>query len=128
MLAGLLRAAPAAAQAPTQEQRCRIRLENADRSYTVGQDNYFAGGNVRLRCEGTTIRMRSDSIASYGGQITEFIGHVRYEDSSMVMTADNGTYRRAGEIWEARGNVVTRSAGGSTLRGPSLDYYRVIPG
>lgn len=122
--------APHAAQGQDQGQgeRCRIRLEHADRSYTAGQDNYFAGGDVRLWCDGTSIRMRSDSIASYGGQIVEFIGHVRYEDSSMVMTADNGTYRRAGERWEARGNVVTRSTGGSTLRGPSLDYYRIIPG
>ncbi len=118
----------AAAQDPEQGQRCRIRLEHADRSYTAGQDNYFAGGDVRLRCDGTSIRMRSDSIASYGGQIVEFIGQVRYEDSSMVMTADRGTYRRAGEVWEARGNVETRSSGGSSLHGPTLDYYRVIPG
>ena len=121
---------PEAAQGQDESpgQRCRIRLEHADRSYTAGQDNYFAGGDVRLRCDGTSIRMRSDSIASFGGQIVEFIGRVRYEDSSMVMTADNGTYHRAGERWEARGNVVTRSTGGSTLRGPSLDYYRIVPG
>ncbi len=85
-------------------------------------------GNVRLRCVGTSVRIRSDSLASYASQIVEFIGNVRYEDSSMVMTADRGTYYRAGERWEARGNVVTRSTGGSTLRGPSLDYLRVIPG
>ena len=53
---------------------------------------------------------------------------MRYEDSSMVMTADRGTYRRDGERWEARGNVVTRNTGGSTMRGPSLDYLRVVPG
>ncbi len=128
VVAMALAPSPAAAQEPSAQQRCRIRLIHADSGATVGQDNYFASGNVQLACDGTTIRMRSDSLASYGGQITEFIGHVRYEDSSMVMTADRGTYRRAGEIWEARGNVVTRSSGGSTLRGPSLDYYRILPG
>lgn len=120
--------ATVAAQDPSAAQRCRIRLIHADSGATLGNDNYFASGDVRLACDGTSIRMRSDSLASYGGQITEFIGHVRYEDSSMVMTADRGTYRRAGEVWEARGNVVTRSAGGSSLRGPSLDYFRVLPG
>ena len=120
--------AAVAAQDQSAAQRCRIRLIHADSGATIGNDNYFASGNVQLACDGTSIRMRSDSLASYGGQLTEFIGHVRYEDSSMVMTADRGTYRRAGEVWEARGNVETKSAGGSTLRGPSLDYFRILPG
>jgi hypothetical protein len=126
--AGVALLAAGAAQAQQAEQRCRLVLDNADRGYGLGTDNYFAGGNVRLSCRGTTVKIRSDSLASYASQIVEFIGNVRYEDSSMVMTTDLGTYRRAGERWEARGNVVTRSAGGSTLRGPSLDYLRVVPG
>jgi len=119
---------PGVAGAQEAGQRCQLVLDNADRGYGIGTDNYFAGGNVRLSCRGTTVKIRSDSLASYASQIVEFIGNVRYEDSSMVMTADRGTYRRAGERWEARGNVVTRSTGGSTLKGPSLDYLRVIPG
>ena len=125
-LVGSLLAPRAEAQAA--QRRCLIRLVHADRTYTAGQDNFFGGGDVRLRCDGTTILMASDSLASYGGQVVEFIGHVRYQDSSMVMTAERGTYRREGERWEARGNVVTRTTGGSTLRGPSLDYYRALPG
>ncbi|HEX9895618.1 MAG TPA: hypothetical protein VGA78_16930, partial [Gemmatimonadales bacterium] len=39
------------------------------------------------------------------------------------------TYFRDGEKWEARGNVVLRNLkDGTVLRGPSLDYYRQIPG
>lgn len=122
-------AAPLWAQdAPAPVERCLIVLDHADRGYGLGTDNYFAGGDVRLSCRGTTIRIRSDSLASYASQIVEFIGNVRYSDSSMSMTADRGTYRRDGERWEARGNVVTRSTAGSTLRGPSLDYLRVLPG
>ena len=127
-LAGALLPGAARAQAQDPGRRCLISLRHADRTYTAGQDNFFGGGNVQLFCRGTSIAMRSDSIASYGGQVVEFIGNVRYEDSSMVMTADRGTYRREGERWEARGNVVTRTAGGSSLRGPALDYYRAIPG
>ncbi len=115
-------------QGQGQGQRCLIVLDNADRGYGIGSDNYFAGGNVRLSCRGTTIRISSDSLASYASQVIDFVGNVRYQDSSMVMTADHGTYRRDGERWEARGNVTTRNSGGSTLRGPSLDYYRVVPG
>jgi len=118
----------ASAQDPGEGQRCRIYLDHAERGYGLGTDNFFAAGNVQLSCRGTTIRIRSDSLASYASQIVEFIGNVRYEDSSMVMTTDRGTYRRDGERWEARGNVVTRNTGGSSLRGPSLDYLRVIPG
>lgn len=128
VLTGLVAGALPAQEAPKPAQRCQIYLEHADRGYTLGTDNYFASGNVVLLCRGTTIRIRSDSLASYASQIVEFIGNVRYSDSAMTMTADRGTYRREGERWEARGNVVTQSTAGSTLRGPSLDYLRVLPG
>jgi hypothetical protein len=73
--------------------------------------------------------MRSDSVAAYGGNIVHFIGRVHYEDSSLVMDADRGTYYRASEQWEARGKVRTRNLKtGSTLTGPSLDYFRAVSG
>ena len=131
LLAGaLLRLTSAVwAQTPPQPEHCKLQLEPGARTgYAQGQQNYFAAGDVRLRCEGTSVRIRSDSLASYASQVVEFIGHVRYEDSSMVMTAERGTYYRDGERWEARGNVVTRSSNGSSLKGPSLDYFRTIPG
>ncbi len=98
------------------------------RSEADGTVNYFAGGGVRLRCQSTSVKMSSDSLASFGGRVVQFIGNVRYEDSTIVMTADRGTYFKDGERWEARGHVVTQNKNGSTLRGPSLDYFRVVPG
>jgi hypothetical protein len=45
------------------------------------------------------------------------------------MDADNGTYYKTGEKWEARGRVVTNNLRtGSKLTGPALDYYRVVKG
>jgi hypothetical protein len=96
---------------------------------TPSGTNYYAGGNVRLRCRGTQITMQSDSVAAYGGSVVQFIGTVKYRDSTITMDADRGTYYKNGERWEARGRVETNNlVTGSSLTGPSLDYYRVVKG
>jgi hypothetical protein len=116
-----------------QADRCVFQIDNVDRQGAVNETpsgtNYFAGGNVRLRCRGTQISMQSDSVAAYGGSVVQFIGNVKYRDSTISMDADHGTYYKSGERWEARGRVQTRNlTTGSSLDGPSLDYYRVIKG
>jgi hypothetical protein len=116
-----------------QSQRCTFQIDNVDRQGAVSETptgtNYFAGGNVRLRCRNMQISMQSDSVAAYGGNTVQFIGHVKYRDSTLSMDADFGTYHKNGERWEARGNVETRNlASGSTLSGPSLDYLRAVKG
>jgi hypothetical protein len=132
LVAGLLLAiAPASLAA--QGSRCVFQIDNVDRQGSVVETpngtNYFAGGNVRLSCRGTQITMQSDSVAAYGGNIVRFIGHVKYRDSTLTMDADNGVYYKAGEKWEARGHVTTENlVSGSSLTGPSLDYYRVVKG
>lgn len=137
VLAALLALGPglAAQQQPTSEQRCLLELERpllregTRVEVSPGVVNFFGGGDARFRCRNQDIRMRSDSVASYQGTVIQFVGHVRYTDSTLEMTADFGTYFRDGEKWEARGNVVlTNLKDGSTLRGPSLDYYRAIRG
>jgi hypothetical protein len=116
-----------------QDTRCTFQIDNVDRQGSVVETgrgtNYFAGGNVRLSCRGTRITMRSDSVASYGGSVVRFIGNVHYEDSTLTMDADHGTYYKSSEKWEARGKVTTTNAvTGSTLTGPALDYFRVVRG
>jgi hypothetical protein len=116
-----------------QAERCVFQIDNVDRQGSVNETptgtNYFAGGNVRLSCRGQQLTMQSDSIAAYGGDVVRFIGNVRYRDSTLTMDADRGTYYKNGEKWEARGRVITRNlTNGSTLTGPSLDYYRVVKG
>ncbi len=128
-LAGLaLAAGPAGAQ---QDNTCRFQLESVGRQGVQQGDNLFAGGGVVIRCFNTRVRMSSDSVAYYAPPVdlVQFIGNVRYEDTTIAMTATNGTYFKSGERWEARGNVVTRNLEtGSTLTGPSLDYYRALKG
>jgi hypothetical protein len=130
-LALLLVLAPAPLAA--QGSRCTFQIDNVDRQGSVVETangtNYFAGGNVRLSCRGTQITMQSDSVAAYGGNVVRFIGRVKYRDSTLTMDADNGVYYKAGEKWEARGHVTTQNLStGSSLEGPSLDYYRVVKG
>jgi hypothetical protein len=116
-----------------QTGRCVFQITNVDRQGNVVETprgtNYFAGGNVRLGCRGLQISMQSDSVASYGGNVVHFIGNVKYRDSTLTMDADNGTYYKNGEKWEARGRVVTNNLRtGSKLTGPALDYFRVVKG
>ncbi len=116
--------------------QCRFRLEfvgREGRQVILGVDTaYYAGGGVRLACADGSARIASDSIASFArgpNTLTQFIGHVKYEDSLTIQTSNLGTYFRAGERWEARGNVNTENLhNGSTIIGPSLDYFRLLPG
>jgi hypothetical protein len=132
-LAGLAFASPLAAQGNTTSDRCTLQFDNVDRQGIAveagGETNYFAGGNVRLSCRGTKITMSSDSVASYAGERVQFAGHVRYRDTTLTMDTEFGTYYRAAERWEGRGDVKTRNLKtGSTLAGPSLDYFRAVKG
>jgi len=129
----LLLSALGPASLAAQGNRCVFQIDNVDRQGNVVETptgtNYFAGGDVRLSCRGTQITMQSDSVAAYGGNVVRFIGHVKYRDSTLTMDADNGVYYKAGEKWEARGHVTTTNLlSGSSLTGPSLDYYRVVKG
>jgi hypothetical protein len=129
LVGALVVPSPAAAQA----DRCVFQIDNVDRQGSVVETskgtNYFAGGNVQLSCRGTKVSMRSDSVAAYAGNVIQFIGRVKYRDSTLTMDADRGTYHKNGERWEARRNVTTQNlTTGSTLTGPSLDYLRVVKG
>ncbi len=124
-----------AALLAAQSDRCffqveRVGRQGAQEPTPSGSFNYFAGGGVRLVCRNTGVSMESDSVAYYnGGEYTNFIGNVRYVDSTVTMTAVRGTYYKAGERWEARDSVVLENrTNGSTLTGPSLDYYRAVTG
>jgi hypothetical protein len=124
---------PPAKPVVAQSQRCVFQIDNVDRQGAVNETptgtNYFAGGNVRLSCRGMQISMQSDSVAAYGGTVVQFIGNVKYRDSTLTMDADRGTYYKSGERWEARGHVDTENLRtGSTLAGPSLDYFREVKG
>src|SRR5688500_6143429 len=84
-------AGPALAQ---EGNSCRLSVDSTRRQGTFQGNNMFAGGGVFISCYGTRIHMSSDSVAYYAPPIdlVQFIGNVRYEDTTITMTANNGTY------------------------------------
>lgn len=132
LLLTLLVAVPAGTAA-AQQRNCVFVIDHVGREgarvETPSGTNYFAGGGVRFRCRNLPVTMASDSVAAYAGNVVQFIGNVRYNDSAVAMTANVGTYYRNDDRWESRGNVVARKLDtGTTLRGPALDYLRRVPG
>ena len=132
LLAAAFAALPLSAAA-AQDRACVFVIEYVGREgarvETTAGTNYHAGGGVRFRCRNLPVTMASDSVAAYAGNVVQFIGNVRYNDSAVAMTANVGTYYRTGDRWESRGNVVARKLDtGTTLRGPALDYLRTVPG
>lgn len=128
--------AQARKRAPASD-RCRLQLLNVDRQGvrtepTPGVENLFAGGNIHAQCVGRNIHIYSDSVASYGGNVVQFISQgsrVRYRDSTTNLDADFGTYLKDGERFEAQGNVVHRDLkSGSTITGSRVDYLRPVRG
>lgn len=130
-LAGLFLTGPLAAQ----DRRCQLIVENVARQGVLNKvlgsstQNYFGGGDVRLRCKSQPVHIWADSIASYSGQVVQFIGHFRYEDETAKVTSDFGTYYKDTERWDATGNVIyLNTEDRSKLEGPMATYRRRIKG
>ncbi len=122
---------------PAAQDHCQVELVKVERegvrtTPSQGIENYYAGGNVHVKCRGRNIHMYADSIASYGGNVIQFISQgsrVRYRDSTTALDADAGTYFKDGERFEAQGNAVHQDLkNGSTIKGSQINYLRPIKG
>lgn len=112
---------------------CRIEVQNADRFERVTYRNFvrqYAGGNVRARCLGQTTRMHADSAAYYEDlNRMDFVGSVRFEDSSVTLEARRANYFLGDDRLEAFGDVrLVNLVTGSVLTGQNLTYWRAIEG
>lgn len=130
--AALLLVASASAQAQSQ-QRCNlIRTDNttlAQRQTPSGQSNIFVGGGVRISCPASELRLKADSLESYGDYGRLFLfGNVEYEEPRLTLTANYLTYYQLEERIIANGNVNATLPSGSTMRGPYAEYYRAMNG
>lgn len=124
---------PAAGQRPA-ERRCALELLSADREGSgdrsvIGNESYFAGGNVRLRCRNQPIFLGGDSLESFGGTVMRVITTAYYRDEDVTIDADTLMYVKTNEMLQARGNVtIVNRVNGSTLVGPYVDYFRPVQG
>jgi lipopolysaccharide export system protein LptA len=129
---GLLIAAAGAssadAQAPTGQ--CNI-LENerVDRRLEAGVPMIYVTGPFLIRCPG------GEELRALAGTVNEWTreilltGNVFFQDPTRTLTANQATYwANLGRLY-ATGNVVfTDRQEGSTIRGPELEYFRVMEG
>ena len=135
VLATLLAGAPVVlaqgAGAPTGRCQLQFRAEHPLNSYQLpsGQRNNFLGGNVVATCERQGLRLRADSVESYGDESRfVFIGHVDYRDPRLKLKSDLLTYFQRDERVLATQHVVATLPSGSTLTGPQVEFFRAVPG
>ena len=136
--AALLAAASAPARAQQPARQCAVQFEprtpGDSTPLTIqvqpsGARNVFQGGGVRYTCVGQDVVIEADSAAYYGDLSTLYmIGNVHYVDQGTTLDALQLTYYRAEEWLVAQGDVRARMEDGSTLRGPTVEYYRAVPG
>ena len=114
---------------------CRVAIDSVGRTgrqQEVGSGiyNYFAGGGVWARCEGTSSRLTADSVAWYATvQRLDLVGHVRIRDDVMHLDAAVTRYFTKEERLEAQRDVVAvNRRTGSVLKGPNLTYLRAAQG
>lgn len=110
-----------------QQGTCRPVLDRAGvmRSQAGGRRSFWSGG-VWARCVGQTTTMYADSVAWFGDlNRMDFVGNVRFRDSTVILDAHRANYYPGDERIEAFENVFLVSrVTGSTLSGPRLTYWR----
>src|SRR3989449_3745222 len=129
---------PAAATDTTRGRPCVIQIDSIGHNYqeaTVrpGEKNYFAGGGVLARCQGTGSVLSADSVALFAGVGRfDMVGQrnpVHIRDTAITLDATTAAYFLRQERLEAHKNVVAvNRKTGSVLRGPNLNYYRAVRG
>ena len=128
-------ASPAAAQNAAAE-RCILEFESPTGttrtnlvSLPSGKYNAYQGNGVVYRCKGQDNQLRADSAEYYGDPgILYMIGRVHYTEPRVTADAQRMTYFQADDRLLAEGNVVAVMQGGTTMRGPRVEYWRVVPG
>ncbi|MDQ2668894.1 MAG: hypothetical protein M3Z05_23290, partial [Gemmatimonadota bacterium] len=93
-----------------------------------GQYNSYLGGGVTARCRAQNIVLKSDSLELYGDEGRfYFIGHVDYREPRLKLKSQFLTYFQRDERILAVSSVDAQLPSGSTLKGPSLEFFRPIP-
>jgi hypothetical protein len=132
VLCSLLFASAASAQ--NVPRRCDLEFPNRTgtrawfREEASGTRNSFWGGGIVAHCIGQGNTLTADSAEYYGAQgLLHLIGNVHYTEPRLSVDSRTMTYYQNDDHLHAEGDVVAVMPNGSTLRGPSADYYRSTP-
>jgi hypothetical protein len=95
------------------------------RTDPAGQQVTFLGRGIVAHCIGQGNTLTADSAEYYQSQGRLFlVGNVHYVEPRATVNSQTMTYYQNDDHLHAEGNVVAVMSNGSTLRGPSADYYR----
>jgi len=93
-----------------------------------GKRTSFLGGGIVAHCIGQGNTLTADSAEYYEAQGKLYlVGNVHYNEPRMNVDSHTMTYYQNDDHLHAEGDVVAVMSNGSTLRGPSADYYRTNP-
>ena len=118
--------------AEAQGERCFFDNTPNTRQLNVrlpsGNYNSFFGAGVFVRCPSKQLTLRADSLEWYGDEGRIYLlGNVRYNEPRLTLDSDYLTYYQQDERIIANGNVDARLPNGSSMRGPTAEYFRAIP-
>src|SRR3954467_1924077 len=88
----------------------------------------YLGQGVVAHCIGQGNTLTADSAEYYESEARLFlVGNVHYTEPRATVTSRTMTYYQTDDHLHAEGDVFAVMSNGSTLRGPSADYYRSTP-
>jgi hypothetical protein len=94
----------------------------------AGNRIIFLGGGIVARCIGQGNTLTADSAQYYETEGRLYlVGNVHYTEPRATVDSRTMTYYQTDDHLHAEGDVVAVMSNGSTLRGPSADYYRSMP-
>src|SRR5215208_5725386 len=115
-------------------RRCDLSFPNTPRTTTNlvklpnGRYNNYWGQGIVAHCQGQGNTLTADSAEYYENEGRLYlVGNVHYTEPRATVTSRTMTYYQNDDRLHAEGDVFAVLSNGSTLRGPSADYYRSTP-
>jgi hypothetical protein len=91
----------------------------------TGKRTTFLGGGIIAHCIGQGNTLTADSAEYYEAEGRLYlVGNVHYTEPRATVNSRTMTYYQNDDHLHAEGDVVAVQSNGSTLRGPTADYYR----
>lgn len=116
-------------------QRCNLTVEGNPESRAqmvrsaTGKYVTYLGGGLTGRCLRQDITITADSAESYeDSRIYYLIGNVKYREKRINVDADRLSYFGADERLLLEGNVRATLPNGTTMVGPTAEYFRAVRG